>query len=137
MHNAPANPDDGYLQQKMVDAIANLATSTASERAAIAQLTDTVARLALETNHSSRSSRGGRGRNNRGQGKGNGAVAPARTGAGAPTMAEENDLETPIHYCWTCGPGFRHNSAKCPAPSTGHIYMATKRNMQWGEEATK
>ena len=40
-HNATAHPDDGYLQQETVDAIANLATATASDRVAIVQLTST------------------------------------------------------------------------------------------------
>ena len=48
LHNAPAKPDDGYLQQETVDAIANLVTATASDHSAIAQLTDTVARLTTE-----------------------------------------------------------------------------------------
>ena len=70
-HNATANPDDSYLQQETVDAIANLATATASDRSVITQLTATVVRIttelamvnvklivALQTN---RTSRGGRG----------------------------------------------------------------------------
>ena len=44
-HNATARPDDRYLQQDTVDAIANLATATASDHAAIAQLTFMVERL--------------------------------------------------------------------------------------------
>ena len=47
-HNTTANPDDGYLQQETVDAIANLATAMASDRAAIAQLMSTVERLTAE-----------------------------------------------------------------------------------------
>ena len=43
--NVTANPDDGYLQQETVDAIANLATTTASGRSAITQLTSMVKRL--------------------------------------------------------------------------------------------
>ena len=43
-HNATPHLDNGYLQQETVDAIANLATATASYRAAIAQLTATVKR---------------------------------------------------------------------------------------------
>ena len=41
-HNATANPDNGYIQQETVEAIANLATATASDCAAISQLTSTV-----------------------------------------------------------------------------------------------
>ena len=38
------------------------------------------------------------------------------------------------NYCWTCGPGCRYNIKKCPSPATGHIYMATKRDMQGGRK---
>ena len=44
-HNATTHPDERYLQQDTVDAIANLATATASDRAAIAHLTATIERL--------------------------------------------------------------------------------------------
>ena len=47
-HNATARPDDGCLQQETVDAIANLATATASNRAAFTQLTATVETLTAE-----------------------------------------------------------------------------------------
>ena len=47
-HNATACSDEGYIQQETVDTIANLATATASDRAAIAQLTATVERLTAE-----------------------------------------------------------------------------------------
>ena len=47
-HNSTTKPDGGYLQQEMVDAIANLATATASDRVAVAKLTATVARLTIE-----------------------------------------------------------------------------------------
>ena len=47
-HNATAHPDDGYLQQETVEAIANLETATASDHAAIAHLTATVERLTEE-----------------------------------------------------------------------------------------
>ena len=38
-YNATARPDNGYLQKETVDAIANLATATARDRATITQLT--------------------------------------------------------------------------------------------------
>ena len=157
-HNTTANPDDIYFQQETVEAIAKLATTTASYRAAIAQLMATVARLAtelatvntklvvnLQTNRASQGGHRGRGRIIRRRGSrtgstsstGTGSSAPEITNAGAPNMAEEKYLEPLIYYCWTCGPGCRHNSAKCPAPETGHIYKSTKRNMQGRAEATK
>ena len=47
-HNATARPEDEYLQQETVDAIANLAASTARDYVTIAQLTATVERLTTE-----------------------------------------------------------------------------------------
>ena len=157
-HNATANLDNEYLQKYPVDAIANLATSTASDCVAISQLTSTVGRLtaelatvnaklviALQKNRDSQCGQRGRDRTNHekgsgsgvGSGTGTGAGSPERTGASAPTMAEKKDLEPPIHYCWTCGPGCRHNSAKCPVPAAGNIYTTTKRNIQRGAESTQ
>ena len=47
-HNATASPDDRYLQQETVEAIANLATSTARNCSSITQLTAMVKRLTAE-----------------------------------------------------------------------------------------
>ena len=144
-HNSTAHPDDGYLQQETVDAIANLAPATASDRAGIAQLTATVKRLMSElvtvnanlvtSLQPQRASRGGRGGRSRGRGRGSGTTTP--NGAVSATRTNDQDLEPPIHYCCTCGPGCRHNSTKCPAPATGHVYTDTKGDMQGGVEATK
>ena len=121
-HNATAHPDKGYLQQETVDAIANLATATASDRAAIAQLTSTVDWLTAEllavnaklvtALQRKRVSQGGRGGRDRGCGHGRETSAPAQTGAVAATRFEEQDPEPLIHYCWKCSPGCRHNIAK-------------------------
>ena len=154
MNNATAHPEDGYLQQETVDAITNLATSTASNRAAIAQLTATSERLTAEivivnaklvtALHPQRASWGGCGGQSRGRGRGRGRGASTTaptivppTGAVLATRTNNQDLEPPIHYCWTCGPGCRQNSAKCPAPATGHVYTATKQDMQGGAESHK
>ena len=79
-HNATACPDIRYLQQETVDAIANLATATASNCAAIAQLTDMVERLTSElvtlntklivALKTQRASRDGNGEQSRGRGRG-------------------------------------------------------------------
>ena len=47
-HNATANTDDGYLQKYTVDAIANLATTTAIDCAAITQLMSMAERIKAE-----------------------------------------------------------------------------------------
>ena len=129
----------------MVDAISNLVTTQASDCVDIAQLTSTVERLTanlvtvnaklVTALQPQRASRGGRGGRSRRRGRGSGATTP--TGAVSAIKTNDQDLEPPIHYCWTCVPGYRDNSAKCPAPATGHVYTATKRDMQGGEEATK
>ena len=144
-HNATTRPDYGYLQKETVDAITNLSTSTASNCAAISQLTATVERLTAELVtvkaklvtdlQPQRASRGGRG--GRGHGRGLGSGTTTQTGAVSATRTNNQYLEPPIHYCWTYGPRCRHNSAKCPVPATGHIYTATKQDMQGGAEETK
>ena len=155
-HNATARPDNRYLQQETVDAIANLSTATARDRAAISQLTATVERLAAELVtvntklvaelQNQRASRDGNGGRSRGlgcrasAGAGAGATTPTHgppTGAGTATRTKKQDPEPPIHYCWTCVPGCRHNSVKCPAPAAGHVYISTKRDMQVRSEAQK
>ena len=47
-HNATTNPDGSYLLQDTVDVIENLATNTASDSAAMAQLTGKIAILATD-----------------------------------------------------------------------------------------
>ena len=118
-HNATKNPDNGYPQQETVDAIANLATATASDRTIIAQLTATVARLMtelatlneklvdpLQAKCVSRGSRRGHVRTTCGQGArsragagtGDGAGAAERTRSGVPTLAQASIyLEPPIY----------------------------------------
>ena len=128
-----------------MDAISNLETATASNRSAIAQITATVERLTAELINVNaklvtallpqRSIRGGRG--GRGRGRGRGVGTTTKTGAVLTTRTDDQDLGPPIHYYWTCGLGFRHNSAKFPAPATGHIYTSAKRDMQGRAEATK
>ena len=150
VHNTIARPDKGYLNQETVNAIANLATDTASDCATISQLTAMVERLTEElvtvntklvaALQNQQASRGGNGGRSRRRGSGAGATTPTHgppTGAGTATRTKKKDLEPPIHYCWTCGPGYRHNGAKCSAPATGHVYTATKQDMQGGAESQK
>ena len=162
VHNATANLDDGCLQQETVDAIVNLATATASDRASTVQLTAavTVARLTTEVVmvneniavalQAKLAIRGIQGRRNKttcgwgarsgavagvGSGTGTGSGDAAIAGASAPTMVDSKELEPTKHYCCTCGPIFSHNSAKCPSPASSCIYTATKMYIQGGVEA--
>ena len=148
-HNSTANPYDRCLHQDTVDAIANLTMATASDRKAIAQLTSTAMVLTMEiatvnenlvvtlqAKCASRSIQVGSNKSARRRGVGAGAAAKTR--AGSPALSETAggvNLELPIHYCWTCGPGCMHNSSKYPKPTARKIYTDTKRDMQGGEEA--
>ena len=52
-----------------------------------------------------------------------------KAGTGPPSIVETAggvNLDPPNHYCWTCGPGCRHNSAKFPKLAADHIYTTTK-----------
>ena len=133
-HNATSHPDDGYLQQETVDAITNLATAMASNRSAISQLKATVESVTAEfvtvnanivaALQPQRAIRGGCGGRIRGRGCGASNTTPTimtPTGAISATRTDNQDPQPPIHYCWTCGPGCRHNSANCPGPMTGHV----------------
>ena len=85
-YNATARLDNGYLHQETVDAIANLATATARDRADIAQLKTTVERLTEElvtvntklvaNLQPQQASQGDRGGPSRGCGRGAGATTP-------------------------------------------------------------
>ena len=136
-------------------AITGLATATASDRAAITQLTATFTRLmseiatvnkklvsVLQASRISHGSRVGRDKTTRRRearaGVGARSGATTRTGTGPPTLTETAvgvDLDPLIHYCWTCGPGCRHNSSKCIKLAVGNINSATKRDIQGGTEA--
>ena len=105
-------------QSETVDALANLATATAADRATVATLTDTIAQLSSELASAQAklisslldnqrrlkrlSDRGGIGNTS-----GGGAAGP---------------WDGPsIHYCHNNGHKCPHPSFKCPDPTTGHI----------------
>ena len=111
-NNTTAHPDDGYPQQEAVGAITNLATSMARDCTAIAQLMATVERIMAElvtvntklvaALQLQRAIQGGHG----GRSHGRGASATTTTlvpptGTVSATRTDNQDLEPPIHYCWT------------------------------------
>jgi hypothetical protein len=101
-------------QQETIKAIANLATATAEDRMAVANLTGTNATLTKELTTT------------------NGKLVMALTLAA--TLTKQNtdlhagsshripDNRTPErkHYCWTCGYRCENSSWLCPNPVTGH-----------------
>jgi hypothetical protein len=109
-------------QHETIEAIANLATATAEDRKAVANLTETnatltkdlaaangklISTLTLVTTLTKQ-------------------LAEARTGNNGnngnshrPTPAGTNEY-TRKHYCWTCGYRCDHSSWYCTTPATGH-----------------
>ena len=121
-------------QAETVDALANLATATASDRATVATLTDTIAQPLSELASAQAklisslldnqrilkrlSDKGGSwntsGSGTDGKTYGGGAAGP---------------WDGPsIHYCHTHGHKCPHPSFKCPETNTGHIKNATKKD---------
>ena len=120
---------------ELSESIANLATATAADRATVATLTDTVAKLSAELasaqaklisvlleNQKLLKLVSGRGsRTSGGESKTSGGEAQGPWSG--PT----------IHYCHTHGLQCPHPSFKCPEPATGHIKNATKKDTMGGK----
>ena len=107
--------------ESTLDALANLATATAEDRRAVANLTGTnatltkdlatsngklIAALTLVTNLTKQ-------------------IAELRTGSSQRVNTNGNGGNTNgssegKHYCWTCGYHSEHSSWYCPTPATGH-----------------
>ena len=126
--------DEPTHDQRTIDAIANLATATASDRATVASLTATIEKLtsdlndvqvklviALETNASLARALGDGKENQRGRGR-----------------APKEDRRSPNrHYCWTHGYLCTHHSGECPSPATGHQNKAKSRDNKGGSTANR
>ena len=117
-------------QVETVDALANLATAKAADRATVATLTDTIAQLSSELASAQaklisslldnqrllkRLSHRGGSRNTSGGGIDG---KTSRGGAAGPWDGPS------IHYCHTHGNKCPHPSFKCPELTTGHIKNA-------------
>ena len=123
-----------------VDALANLATATAVDRATLETLTDTIAQLLPELALAQAKVIPSLIDNQRlfkrlservGSWNTSGGVADGKTsGSGA---AGPWDGPT-IHYCHTHGQKCPHPSFKCPEPATGHIKNAKKKDTRGGRD---
>ena len=132
---SPTSASD-TINTDISDSLANLATATAADRATVATLTDTVAKLSAELasaqaklisvlleNQKLLKLVLGRGsRTSRGESKTSGGEAQGPWSG--PT----------IHYCHTHGLQCPHPSFKCPEPATGHIKNAKKADMMGGNQ---
>jgi hypothetical protein len=126
--NNVQNDDEAYIQHETAEAIANLATATASDRATVASLTATNSKLtleliacnaklvkALETIKS-------QGQPNR---------EPGGSGRNRRQATQRQKTQGP-HYCHTCGSGVWHASSSCWSKKSGHQDAATEENKMGG-----
>ena len=122
------------FEQRTIDAIANLATATASDRATVASLTTTIAELTIELKTT--------------QAKLVKALESNANLAASKTNKDNRNLSVPVrpagrkkpvnrHYCSTHGFLCTHHSGECPDPGPGHIVTAKSRNTQGGCQANK
>jgi hypothetical protein len=118
-------------QDNTIEAIANLATATAEDRRAVANLTDTNATLTKELAAS------------------DGKLVSALTLINTLTKQIANlrggynqhsfptgPLERK-HYCWTCGYRCEHSSWLCPTPAAGHQTHAKAADTMKGSTRSK
>lgn len=132
MANA-VHQDEPQFEQRTIDAIANLATATASDRAAVAKLTATIADLTTELKTTQAKLVAALETNARL------AAAGAQTNKENVRTSNRERYTKPAnrHYCWTHGYLCTHHSGKCPDAKPGHIESAKSRNTQGGSEVNK
>ena len=127
-------------QSETVDALANLATDTAADRAIVATFTDTIAQLSSELASAQAKLISSLLDNQRllkrlsdkgGSWNTSGGVTYGKTSGGG--VAGPWDGPS-IHYCHTHGHKFPNPGFKCPEPNTGHIKNATKKYTRGGSD---
>ena len=127
-------------QAYTVNALANLATATAADRATVATITDTIAQHLSELASAQAklisslldnqrflkrlSERGGIWNTSGGVADGNNSGGVAAVPWDGPS----------IYYCHTHGHKCPHPSFNCPEPATGHIKNATKKDTRGGRD---
>ena len=123
--NRTFQPDRATYQQDTVKVVANLATSTASDRAAVAALTVTNSTITsgCTTTHTSLVLA------LQDITKLQGTVVNLCQKLSAAVIRTAG---TNIHYCWTCGYQCDHASSTCTNPAAGHQKDATKHNKKGG-----
>ena len=123
-----------------MDALANLATATASGRATVATLKDTIAHISSELASAQAKLISSLLDNQRllkrilergGSWNTSGGVADGKTPGNGATGPWDGPI---IHYCHTHGHKCPHPSFKCPEPATGHIKNATKKDIRGGRD---
>ena len=128
------HPEDPEFEQRTIDAIANLATATASDRATVARLTATIAELTTELKQTQGKLVAALETNARLAASGN---TPNNKENFRPSGRERSGKPANRHYCWTHGFLCTHHSGKCPDPKPGHVSNAKSRSTKGGSEANK
>ena len=134
-----SNPTTNH-QSDTVDALYNLATATAADRATVATITDTIAQLLLELASAQAKLISSLLENQQilkrllergGSWNTSGGVADGNTSGGGATGPWDGPI---IHYCYTHGHKCPHPSFKFPEPTTGHIKNTTKKDTGGGRD---
>jgi hypothetical protein len=131
LHAAGFSAEELAKHQGTIDAIANLATATAEDRRAVANLMETKTTLTKELATS------------------NGKLVTALTLvntltkqlAGSRAVSNQRSPVTGTgerkHYCWTCGYRCEHSSWLCPTPAAGHETRAKAADTMNGSTRNK
>ena len=134
-HTANAAVINQAFEEETIQAIANLATATAADRATTARLTATNSNLTAELKAT--------------QEKLVAALEKIAILSSTSNQAYRSPLaqiqpnanvdKRPLdrHYCWTHGYLCEHTSGRCPAPAEGHVKFATARKPNGGSTAKK
>jgi hypothetical protein len=133
-----ANQEPAY-KQRTIDAIANLATATASDRATVATLMSTIDKLttdlkdvqsklviALETNAALARALGSDAKEHQ-----------HRRERGGGSGKREDNSPPNRHYCWTHGYLCTHHSGECPSQASGHQQRAKARDTKGGSSVNR
>ena len=127
-------PDLTSFSGNLSDSLANLATATSADRATVATLTDTVAKLSAELASAQTKLISALMENQRLLKLVGGRGSRTPGGAGTPTSGGDPWTGPLIHYCFKHGHKCPHPSFKCPDPNSNHIKNATKKDTRGGCE---
>ena len=126
-------------QERTIEAIANLATVTSSERATFAQMTNKIAQLTADLKTAQDKLVNALEMNVNLARQVNNSKYKANPTPRAPLcpIVNSNNKQKNIHYCWTHGFETDHTSFKCEHPAIGHQKRANAKNPMKGSMLNK
>ena len=130
--NSVQTPDLSTFSGNLSDSLANLATATSADRATVATLTDTVAKLSAELASAQSKLISALMENQRLLKLVGGRSSRTPGGVKTPTSGGDPYKGPLIHYCFKHGHKCPHPSFKCPDPDANHIKNATKKDTRGG-----